>query len=190
MCIRDSLIWATRTGLRRGPLAAVLYTLLNLAPVLVMIYIYFFRYSLVADHYQYVALPGVIALVVGGLSHAARVRNIDRLPLKIASIGLVALRAGLTWQQVGIYQSPQRLWRDTLARNPGCLEVWALLVRENHKVDDSILRYEGYRVPSDFLVGYGLDVDEKFRNLPDVRIVKVASDEVSEGPEGEVESAA
>ena len=82
------------------------------------------------------------------------------------------------------------LRRNLLARNPASLEVCALLVRENHKVDDSILRYEGYRVPSDFLVGYGLDVDEKFRNLPDVRIVKVASDEVPEGPEGEVESAA
>ena len=45
-------------------------------------------------------------------------------------------------------------------------------------------------MPSDFLVGYGLDVDEKFRNLPDVRIVKVASDEEPDGSEGEVESAA
>ena len=82
------------------------------------------------------------------------------------------------------------LRRNLLARNPASLEVCALLVRENHKVDDSILRYEGYRVPSDFLVGYGLDVDEKFRNLPDVRIVKVASDEAPEGSEGGVESAA
>ena len=138
------LIWATRTGLRRGPLAAVLYTLLNLAPVLGMIDIYFFRYSLVADHYQYVALPGVIALVVGGLSHAARVRNIDHLPLKIASIGLVALLAGLTWQQVGIYQSPQRLWRDTLARNPSCWlahNQLANLVSSSQKVDDARNHY-------------------------------------------------
>ncbi len=63
-------------------------------------------------------------------------------------------------------------------------------MREKHQVDESILRYEGYRVPSDFLVGYGLDVDEKFRNLPDVRIVKVASDEAPERSEDEVESAA
>jgi len=82
------------------------------------------------------------------------------------------------------------LRRNLLARNPASLEVCALLVRENHKVDDSILRYEGYRVPSDFLVGYGLDVDEKFRNLPDIRIVEVASDEAPEDHEGEVESAA
>jgi hypoxanthine phosphoribosyltransferase len=74
------------------------------------------------------------------------------------------------------------LRRNLLARNPASLEVCALLVRENHKVDESILRYEGYRVPSDFLVGYGLDVDEKFRNLPDIRIVDVAPEESAADP--------
>ncbi len=62
------------------------------------------------------------------------------------------------------------LRRNLLARNPASLEVCALLVRENHEVDEALLRYEGFRVPADFLVGYGLDVDEKFRNLPDVRL--------------------
>ena len=74
------------------------------------------------------------------------------------------------------------LRRNLLARNPASLEVCALLVRENHKVDESILRYEGYRIPSDFVVGYGLDVDEKFRNLPDIRIVDVAPEEPAEDP--------
>ncbi len=138
------LAWATRTGLGRAPLAAVLYVLLSLAPVLGLVDIYFFRYSLVADHYQYVALPGVIVLVIGGLSHAARIRNIDRLLLRVASIGLLAMLAGLTWQQVGIYQSPQRLWRDTLARNPGCWlahNQLANLVGSSQKIDDAREHY-------------------------------------------------
>ena len=138
------LVWATRTGLRRGPLAAVLYVLLSLGPVLGLVDIYFFRYSLVADHYQYVALPGVIVLVIGGLSRAASVHDIDRVPLRIAAIGLVAMLAGLTWQQVGIYQSPQRLWRDTLARNPGCWlahNQLANLVSSSQKVDDARNHY-------------------------------------------------
>ena len=63
------------------------------------------------------------------------------------------------------------LRRNLLARNPASLEVCALLVRENHRVDAAILRYEGFRVPSDFLVGYGLDVNERFRNLSDIRVV-------------------
>ena len=62
------------------------------------------------------------------------------------------------------------LRRNLLARNPASLQVCALLVRENHRVDEAILRYEGFRVPSDFLVGYGLDVNERFRNLRDIRV--------------------
>ena len=68
------------------------------------------------------------------------------------------------------------LRRNLLARNPASLEVCALLVRENHRMDGSILRYEGFRVPSDFLVGYGLDVNERFRNLSDIRVVASAPD--------------
>ena len=68
------------------------------------------------------------------------------------------------------------LRRNLLARNPASLEVCALLVRENHRMDGSILRYEGFRVPSEFLVGYGLDVNERFRNLPDIRVVASAPD--------------
>ena len=73
------------------------------------------------------------------------------------------------------------LRRNLLARNPASLEVCALLVRENHRVDEAILRYEGFRVPSDFLVGYGLDVNERFRNLPDIRVVTAASDAANDG---------
>jgi len=73
------------------------------------------------------------------------------------------------------------LRRNLLARNPASLEVCALLVRENHRVDEAILRYEGFRVPSDFLVGYGLDVNERFRNLSDIRAVTAASDAANDG---------
>ncbi|MBS1264364.1 MAG: Hypoxanthine-guanine phosphoribosyltransferase [Acidimicrobiaceae bacterium] len=66
------------------------------------------------------------------------------------------------------------LRRNLLARNPESLEVCALLVREDHSVDEAILRYEGFRVPSDFVVGYGLDVDQRYRNLPDIRVVEEA----------------
>ena len=73
------------------------------------------------------------------------------------------------------------LRRNLLARNPASLEVCALLVRENHRMDGSILRYEGFRVPSDFLGGYGLDVNERFRNLSDIRVVASAPDADADG---------
>ena len=56
------------------------------------------------------------------------------------------------------------LRRNLEARNPASLEVCALLVREESEVPD--LRYTGFRVPNVFVVGYGLDIAEKHRNLP------------------------
>ena len=144
LTVLGTLIWATRKGLDRGPLAAVLYTLVCLGPVLGLVDIYYFRYSLVADHYQYVAMPGLIVLVVAAAARFARRHNIDRVSLSVASLGLVAVLGGLTWQQVGIYQTPQQLWRDTLARNPGCWlahNQLANLVSSSQKVDDARQHY-------------------------------------------------
>jgi hypoxanthine phosphoribosyltransferase len=62
--------------------------------------------------------------------------------------------------------------RKTLsARNPASLEVCALLVRESAlRVDIQTLRYIGFTIPRDFVVGYGLDAAERWRGLPDVRM--------------------
>jgi hypoxanthine phosphoribosyltransferase len=63
-----------------------------------------------------------------------------------------------------------RYLRKNLAvRQPASLEVCALLVRDGLQRVDPALRYEGFRIPPDFVVGYGLDHLEKYRNLPDVR---------------------
>jgi hypoxanthine phosphoribosyltransferase len=56
--------------------------------------------------------------------------------------------------------------KNLRARNPASLEVCALLVREGLQKHDPQLRYVGFRIPADFVIGYGLDVDERYRNLP------------------------
>jgi hypoxanthine phosphoribosyltransferase len=57
--------------------------------------------------------------------------------------------------------------RKTLAaRGAASLEVCALLVREGLQKTEQDLRYVGFRIPPKFVVGYGLDVAEKYRNLP------------------------
>ncbi|HEX8580784.1 MAG TPA: hypoxanthine phosphoribosyltransferase, partial [Acidimicrobiales bacterium] len=58
------------------------------------------------------------------------------------------------------------LRRNLLARNPASLEVCALLVREGLQKTETDLRYVGFRIPPDFVIGYGLDVAERYRNLP------------------------
>jgi hypoxanthine phosphoribosyltransferase len=58
------------------------------------------------------------------------------------------------------------LRKNLRARNPASLEVCALLVREGLQRKDPGLRYVGFRIPPEFVIGYGLDVDERYRNLP------------------------
>ncbi len=62
------------------------------------------------------------------------------------------------------------LRRNLLARNPASLEICALLVREDQQKADLDLRYVGFTIPPAFVIGYGLDVAERYRNLPDVRV--------------------
>jgi hypoxanthine phosphoribosyltransferase len=59
-------------------------------------------------------------------------------------------------------------------RNPASLHVAALLDRPYRRlVDDLPVDYVGFTVPDEFFVGYGFDVDGRWRNLPDLRLAKV-----------------
>jgi len=58
------------------------------------------------------------------------------------------------------------LRKNLAARHPATLEVCSLLVKEGLQKVDPDLRYVGFRIPPVFVVGYGLDVDERYRNLP------------------------
>ena len=57
------------------------------------------------------------------------------------------------------------LRKNLAARGPASLEVCALLLKEGLQHNDLDLRYVGFRIPPDFVVGYGLDVGERYRNL-------------------------
>jgi hypoxanthine phosphoribosyltransferase len=58
------------------------------------------------------------------------------------------------------------LRKNLLARNPASLDICALIVKKGVQRTESDLRYVGFYTAPDFLVGYGLDVAEKYRNLP------------------------
>jgi hypoxanthine phosphoribosyltransferase len=61
------------------------------------------------------------------------------------------------------------LRKNLLARRPASLEVCALLVKDGLQRHEPDLRYVGFRIPPEFVVGYGLDVGERYRNLPELR---------------------
>ncbi|MBU5486709.1 hypoxanthine phosphoribosyltransferase [Clostridium sp. MSJ-8] len=57
-------------------------------------------------------------------------------------------------------------------RNPNSIEIATLLNKPSRRVEQVDVKYYGYEVPNEFLVGYGLDYDEKYRNLPYIGILK------------------
>ena len=58
------------------------------------------------------------------------------------------------------------LRKNLAARGPATMEVCALLVKEGLQRVELDLKYVGFTIPPQFVVGYGLDVGERFRNLP------------------------
>ena len=60
----------------------------------------------------------------------------------------------------------QYLFRNLGARNPASLEVCALLTKPDRRKVELPTRYVGFEIPDKFAIGYGLDVAERYRNLP------------------------
>jgi hypoxanthine phosphoribosyltransferase len=63
------------------------------------------------------------------------------------------------------------LLRSLRSRNPRSLEVCALLVKPHRRKIELPIRYVGFEIPDRFVVGYGLDLDQRYRNLPYVAAV-------------------
>ena len=61
------------------------------------------------------------------------------------------------------------LRKTLLARRPASLEICTLLAREGENDVDALVKYSGFHIPPGWVVGYGLDVGERHRELPDIR---------------------
>ena len=66
----------------------------------------------------------------------------------------------------------QYLLRNLAGRSPRSLEVCALLIKPERQKVDLNPRYVGFEIPNRFAIGYGLDYDERYRNLPYVAALK------------------
>jgi hypoxanthine phosphoribosyltransferase len=64
------------------------------------------------------------------------------------------------------------LLRTLRAREPRSLEVCALLTKPDRREVDLPIRYTGFEIPNRFVIGYGLDHAERFRNLPYVAVLQ------------------
>lgn len=114
-----ALLWFSKRAWARATLAAAGYFVAVLFPALGFVNIFPFRYSFVADHFQYLAAIGPLALIAAGITLL-----LTRAPQKNTSLqpaitaALLAVCAVLTWRQAGIYRNLETLWTDTLAHNP------------------------------------------------------------------------
>ena len=64
------------------------------------------------------------------------------------------------------------LKRSLLARNPASLEICALVTKPARRRVELDIKYLGFEVPDEFVVGYGLDYAGAYRNLPDICVLK------------------
>jgi tetratricopeptide (TPR) repeat protein len=138
-------LWKLRRR-TRAPLAAALFFVGTLFPVLGFLNVYPFIYSFVADHYQYLASLGAITLASAGLTLALRRWNDWRQP---AGQGFCLLLVGtlaiLSWRQSRMYADAETLYRTTIDRNPECWLAhnnlgWELADRG--QVDEAIAHFK------------------------------------------------
>jgi len=111
-------IYLARRRLGRSVEVAAAFFVLTLSPVLGFIMLYTFRYSFVADHYQYLACIGPIALVTGSATAATRMIKHGPVVLRVAALLILSTLAVMTWRQSTMYGNVEILWRTTLERNP------------------------------------------------------------------------
>jgi len=137
------VLWSKRETIGRAPLAAGAGFVITLFPALGFFDVYPFRFSFVADHFQYLASIFCISLLVGlGYSLFKRLcRQVSNfLVVRSARVllsSIVLLFLGyLTYAQAHIYEDVESLWRTTIRRNPGAWMAWINLGRIVHDKGD------------------------------------------------------
>jgi len=137
-------LWLIRAKWSRAVFFAAAYYVISLFPVLGFFSVFFFRYSFVSDHFQYLASMGPLALAGAGIvtivgrfgeTPSQLASDTDALQFSggsIAAIGwksfLLPLTCGLfllglcflTWRQTAVYHNLITLYTGTLTKNPGC----------------------------------------------------------------------
>jgi tetratricopeptide (TPR) repeat protein len=137
-------IYFVRRYVGRSVEVAAAFFVATLSPVLGLIMLFTFRYTFVADHYQYLACIGPIALVSAGIASLADVFKQYRAFVLSAALFAVASLGALTWRQAANYGDIETLWRTTLARNPECWMAHTnlgLVLLQKGQFDDGIAHY-------------------------------------------------
>lgn len=140
-----ALIYFSRRRLGRGPEVAVVFFVATLSPMLGFIMLYTFRYSFVADHYQYLASMGLISLAAAGVTIG--LQELGKRTRLFAHIlcGALLLSLGLkTWRQGAVYTDLDTLWQATIAENPQSWMAYnnlGMRLVQAGRLDEAIAQY-------------------------------------------------
>ncbi|MGA2261409.1 MAG: tetratricopeptide repeat protein, partial [Acidobacteriota bacterium] len=157
-------LWLLRNR-SRAPLAALLLFGGALFPVLGFFNIFPFRFSFVADHFQYLASLPVIALAAAALSRLAEHWNLPTKPAAaVLALALGGPLAFLTWNQSRQYADAETLYRTTIDLNPSCWMAHSNLgmLKVNSTLDEGVAHFkEALRLKPDLAethsnLGYAL----------------------------------
>ena len=137
-------IYLARRYLGRGVEVAAVFFVATLSPVLGFIMLYTFRYTFVADHYQYLACIAPIALFSAGTANLAGVFTRARPFILSAAACAAAVLWALTWRQSAMYGDIEALWRTTLAKNPNCWMAHnnlGIVLFQKGEIDEAVSHY-------------------------------------------------
>jgi tetratricopeptide (TPR) repeat protein len=125
--------WIYRLQWGRALLFGLGYFVVMLLPILGFLDIYFMCFSLVADHWQYFAIIGPIALA------AAIIKNNLSATMLLLALGT------LSWRQCLIYTDAETLWRTTISRNPDSILAnnnFGVMLSDRGQLDDAIAHFQ------------------------------------------------
>jgi protein O-mannosyl-transferase len=111
--------------------------------------VYFFRYSFVSDHFQYLAAMGPLALVASGIAVGAAFLKKNSADLERATgAALLVVLAILTWRQTRNYADAKSLYGATIEKNPNCWLAYnnlGAISFQQQRWDEAVNYYEKAR---------------------------------------------
>lgn len=139
------LLWTFRNR-SRAPLAASLFFSAALFPVLGFFNVYPFRYSFVADHFQYLACIGPVGLLAAGIEWVFRFidKNLRRFIRPMIYIIILLALSVLTMKQSSMYTDAEILYRTTIKKNPVCWMAYdnlGVILENSNRTDESMSLY-------------------------------------------------
>src|SRR5204862_286353 len=137
-------IYFARRYVGRSAEVAAAFFIAALSPVVGFIMLYTFRYTFVADHYQYLACIGPIALVSAGMANLAGTFKKTRPLVLSGAACVVATLWALTWRQSAMYGDIEALWRTTLRKNPDCWMAHnnlGIVLFQKGEIDEAVSHY-------------------------------------------------